>query len=168
MPSGYKVYYNGEKFVVDEHKTTLTREDYPRLDNLTCWCRTKEHAEQAAEFCNGNLLPNIIILKCRDCGRYFHLSREEYDFYNKMYFVKINHCRACRTKKLNDKILSIFKSKLHEFDLDGIEITEEDIKRVRMLYSYQCDTLDEAVNEVLQDIKDLLEESIVDRMLEDD
>lgn len=41
----------------------------------------------------------VEVIKCKDCGESFNLSRGEADFFDRLNFPHPLRCKACRTKR---------------------------------------------------------------------
>lgn len=74
----------------------------------------KEYAELYAGRCNSKLLKAIgdfesadedalYIEKCKDCGRYFVINKEEYTWFKTRDLVLPKRCKFCREKRKNNK-----------------------------------------------------------------
>lgn len=103
--TGYKVYFDGEKFVAEDERSKV--QALPAY-SLTHWSDTKAHADKAAKNDNAHLKAeeanmvddkDFIIRKCKDCGEYFMVTKSEYDWYKEKDFAIPRRCDTCRTKR---------------------------------------------------------------------
>lgn len=88
---GFKVYFDGEKFVCDSFKTEV--EDV-HTDSTTSWFSTRVDAEKAMEELNKISSKNVKI--CKQCGKYFWQTDDEREwFINKNLKIPCR-CYMCR------------------------------------------------------------------------
>lgn len=103
--TGYKVYFDGEKFVAEDTRSEVqSLSDY----SITHWSDTKAHADESAKADNLHLKAeeaelvddeDFIVLKCKDCGEYYMITKSEYDWYKERNFTTPRRCYTCRTKR---------------------------------------------------------------------
>lgn len=101
---GYRVYFNGEQYVMDDHKTVCGG-----YTDLEFWCvGTYEEVQKRVEHRNSELKQDVSELKededfmirtCKDCGEYFMLvKREVYWFLDRNLSIPCR-CDKCRKKR---------------------------------------------------------------------
>lgn len=98
---------------------------------------------------------------CPNCGHKFEQGEYEYNYDSgKLIF----DCPECGEWSGNDddvisdtKVENDLYDKLGDYDLEGIEITDEDVKNVFERITDYGDTYEDALNDVLQGIKECLE-----------
>lgn len=91
---GYKVYYDGNKFVADNIKTEVQS---THRDSTVSWIANKKSADDAVEICNKKHLKDI--RKCKECKEYFMQSDEEREWYEVRKLKAPCRCYKCRKKK---------------------------------------------------------------------
>lgn len=90
---GYKVYYNGEKFVAEENPSNVEAET---SDGTNMWFENIIHAKKGAESLNNDLKNGDIVVKtCRDCGRYFILTMERINWFLDKGLKEPRRCDSC-------------------------------------------------------------------------
>lgn len=91
---GYRIYFNGDKFVTDEVATEVqTMPD----DSTTMWFAYKKSAEDVVEHQNANDLKDV--KKCKECGEYFWQTDEERAWFADRNMKAPCRCYSCRKKK---------------------------------------------------------------------
>lgn len=91
---GYRIYFNGDKFAVDEVATEVqTMPD----DSTTMWFVNKKSADDAARKYNADDLKDV--KKCKECGEYFLQPDEERIWFADMNMKAPCRCYSCRKKK---------------------------------------------------------------------
>lgn len=91
---GYKVYFNGTKFVVEESTSEVC--SMPG-DSTTEWYGEKKYADKAAEDHNKSDLKDVI--KCKECGSYFWQTNDERIWFTDRNMKAPCRCYSCRKKK---------------------------------------------------------------------
>lgn len=91
---GYKVYFNGTKFVAEESTSEVC---IIPIDSTTEWCANKKHADKIAEDHNKSDLKDVI--KCKECGSYFWQTNEERIWFTDRNMKVPCRCYSCRKKK---------------------------------------------------------------------
>lgn len=69
---GYKIYFNGDKFVADN---TATEVQTMPCDSTVSWMANKTYADNVVEKHNANDLKDV--KKCKECGKYFWQTNDE-------------------------------------------------------------------------------------------
>ena len=102
---GYKIYFNGEKFVMEDKKSLV--EDVP-TDSVIGWNAefntainavdnlNKSHKSNPEELVSSN---DFLIRKCRDCNAYFILVATEVEWFERKGLKLPCRCMACREKR---------------------------------------------------------------------
>lgn len=91
---GYKIYFNGDKFVVDN---TATEAQTMPCDSTVSWMANKIYADSAVERHNANDLKDV--KKCKECGEYFWQTDEERTWFADRNMKAPCRCYSCRKKK---------------------------------------------------------------------
>ena len=91
---GYKIYFNGEKFVADN---TATEVQTMRCDSTVSWMANKASADHAVEQLNAKDLKDG--KKCPECGEYFWQTDEERTWFADRGMKAPCRCYSCRKKK---------------------------------------------------------------------
>lgn len=91
---GYKIYFNGIEFVVDNTATEV--QDMP-CDSTTAWFANKKSAYNAVKKYNANYLKDI--KKCKECGEYFWQTDDERNWFTDRNMKAPCRCYSCRKKK---------------------------------------------------------------------
>ena len=102
--TGYKVYFDGEKFVADD-----TRSLVQSLSDAPVWWMDKacRAASAAAEY-NEHLKliesdmtddKDVVVRKCKECGEYFMIIKPDYDWFKNKGLASPRRCNACRIKR---------------------------------------------------------------------
>ena len=91
---GYRIYFNGSKFVADEAATEV--QTMPN-DSTTMWFAYKKSAEDVVEHQNANDLKDV--KKCKECGEYFWQTDEEREWFWERSMKAPCRCYSCRKKK---------------------------------------------------------------------
>jgi hypothetical protein len=96
---------------------------------------------------------------CPDCGHAFKEGEWEYNYNTgKLYFV-CPDCDFSGTEVINNsKVENDLDCMLDLYDLEGIEITDEDVNNVFVQMEVYGDTYDEALRSVLEGIRDCLDD----------
>lgn len=90
---GYKIYFDGNKFVVDDVETEV--QTTPN-DSVVSWFTSKKYADNAVEKHNANDLNDI--KKCKECGEYFWQTDEERQWFIERKLKVPCRCYSCRKK----------------------------------------------------------------------
>lgn len=97
---GYRIYFDGSKFVVDDIATEVqTMPD----DSTTMWFAYKKPAEDVVEHRNANDLKDV--KKCKECGEYFWQTDEERAWFSDRNMKPPCRCYSCRKKKHQNLLL---------------------------------------------------------------
>lgn len=91
---GYKIYFNGDKFVADNAATEV--QTMP-CDSTVSWMANKASADDAVEKHNANDLKHV--KKCKECGEYFWQTDEERTWFADRNMKAPCRCYSCRKKK---------------------------------------------------------------------
>lgn len=91
---GYKIYFNGSKFVADDIATEV--QTVP-CDSTTMWFVYKKPAEDVVEHQNANDLKDV--KKCKECGEYFWQTDSERTWFADRNMKAPCRCYSCRKKK---------------------------------------------------------------------
>ena len=91
---GYRIYFNGEKFVADDIASKL--ENVP-CDSTTSWMANKRYADDAVAKHNANDLKDI--KKCKECGAYFWQTDDEREWFAVRNMKAPCRCYTCRKRK---------------------------------------------------------------------
>lgn len=91
---GYKIYFNGNEFVVDN---TATKVQNVPCDSTTMWFANKKSADDAVEDHNAKDLKDV--KKCKECGEYFWQTDEERTWFADRNMKAPCRCFSCRKKK---------------------------------------------------------------------
>ena len=96
---GYRIYFNGDKFVTDEVATEVqTMPD----DSTTMWFAYKKSAEDVVEHQNANDLKDV--KKCKECGEYFWQTDEERAWFADRNMKAPYRCYSCRKRSTEIRI----------------------------------------------------------------
>ena len=98
---GYRVYFDGEKFVVESELSEVGRTPY---DSPIYWCANPELAWIEAS--NRNIAIRTgawEIRTCKDCGKYFILSLSEEKWFAMRGMESPKRCMACRKERKNEQ-----------------------------------------------------------------
>lgn len=98
---GYKVYFNGTKFVVEESESEVC--SMPG-DSTTEWYEEKKYADKAADDHNKSDLKDVI--KCKECGSYFWQNDDERKWYTDNNLKIPRRCDSCRRQISTDSTFS--------------------------------------------------------------
>ena len=90
---GYKIYFDGYKFVVDD---TATEAQSVPCDSTVIWLGNKKHADNIAKKFNANYLKEI--KKCKECGKYFWQTDEKRMWFHIPIYKLSCRCYSCRKK----------------------------------------------------------------------
>ena len=91
---GYRIHFNGSKFVADE---TATEVQIMPCDSTVVQFDKKIFADGAAEDYNANNLKNV--KKCKECGEYFWQTDEERAWFADKNMKAPCRCYSCRKNK---------------------------------------------------------------------
>ena len=91
---GYRIHFNGDKFVVDDVATEV--QDMPEGSTMM-WFANKKSAENAAKHHNADKLKDV--KKCKECGEYFWQTDEERIWFADRNMKAPCRCYSCRKKK---------------------------------------------------------------------
>lgn len=95
---------------------------------------------------------------CPNCGHKFEQGEYEYNYDSGMLDFNCPDCDWSGNDVIDEaKVENDLYDKLENYDLEGIEITDEDVKNVFERITEYGDTYEEALNDVLQGIKECLE-----------
>ena len=104
---GYKIYFNGERFVIEDEKSLV--EDTPN-DSTVSWNAelstgkvavhnlNRNHKSKPEELSKSN---DFLIKTCKDCGDYFMLSALQVNWFEVRNLKIPCRCAACRQKRKN-------------------------------------------------------------------
>lgn len=109
----FKFDFDGTKFVKISFDVAHKYDFSNELDTLLADTRTHHNCCEASvdrsvaslnsslckEFTGDNKLTDIIVRRCKDCGKYFILSYEEYLWFTRRGLKTPAHCNLCRGKK---------------------------------------------------------------------
>ena len=104
---GYKIYFDGEKFVMDENMSEV--ESTPR-DSVISWNVALDTAIAAVDSLNKShkskpeeliKAKDFLIRKCKDCNNYFILDGMQVEWFERRDLKLPCRCIACRKKKKN-------------------------------------------------------------------
>lgn len=98
---GYRVYFDGEKFVVESELSEVGQTPY---DSPIYWCSNPELAWIEAS--NRNIAIRTgawEIRTCKDCGKYFILSHPEMEWFTMHGMKSPRRCMACRKERKNEQ-----------------------------------------------------------------
>ncbi len=97
--AGYKVYFNGKKFVADD---SVTEVQTMPPDSTVSWMVSKKYADEAVKTYNGNdFLQDV--KKCKECGEYFWQTDEERNWFIDRNMKAPLRCYSCRKRKAKSK-----------------------------------------------------------------
>ena len=97
---GYKIFYDGEKFVMEEEKSEVGN-----TTDFVHWMISYETAKKSVESCNNRLKKDIselvgeydfIIIACKACDDNFLITKQEADWYLERKLSIPCRCPACR------------------------------------------------------------------------
>lgn len=117
---GYKIYFNGSKFVADN---TATEVQTVPCDSTVSWMANKIYADNAVEKHNANDIKDV--KKCKECGEYFWQTGVSYNKEKNMWiaYITVNY----KTKYLGDYT---------DFN-DAVNVRKEAEKK----YGFTCDDI---------------------------
>lgn len=95
---GYRVYFNGEKFIADDFPAEMKRLSG---DSTTSYFDTKLIAEAAVEEYNAYDLNDV--KKCKECGKYFWQTDAEREWFFARNMKAPCRCYSCRKNRWNRK-----------------------------------------------------------------
>lgn len=90
---GYKIYFNGDKFVADNIATEV--QTVP-CDSTVSWMANKTYADNAVEKHNANDIKDV--KKCKECGESFWQTEEERQWFIERELKVPCRCHSCRKK----------------------------------------------------------------------
>ena len=102
---GYKIYFNGEKFVMEDKKSLV--EDVSD-DAVVSWNAGLDTAVAAVDSLNKShkskpqqlvSSKDFLIRKCKDCNTYFMLGAMQVEWFERRDLKLPCRCIACRKKK---------------------------------------------------------------------
>lgn len=102
---GYKIYYDGEKFVMEDEKSLV--ENTPN-DSVVSWNAGLDTAIAAVDSLNKShkskleeliKAKDFLIRKCKDCNAYFRLDAMQVEWFERRDLKLPCRCIACRKKK---------------------------------------------------------------------
>ena len=96
---GYRVWFNGEKFVSDEN-TTEVQYNQGYHDIATSWFADKASANKAVAKWNRDNLDDI--KSCKECGAYFWQKEVERQWYKEHGMNPPRRCYLCRKKRKSE------------------------------------------------------------------
>ena len=98
---GYKIYFNGEMFIFEDHLSLI--EENPS-SNTTRWASTIDVANNVCNDLNKHLKSNInelknsddiVVIKCKECNDYFIMSKSRVDWYMDHNYDMPKNCYKC-------------------------------------------------------------------------
>ena len=104
---GYKIYFNGERFVIDDKKSPV---ETVSSDSVVSWNASLDSGQNAVDNLNKRYkskseeLDNpgdFLIRTCKDCGNYFMFTYAEVIWFGSRNFKLPCRCRYCRKVKKN-------------------------------------------------------------------
>lgn len=99
---------------------------------------------------------NIYI--CPNCGHKFEQGEYEYNYNSGMLDFNCPDCDWSGNDVIDEaKVENDLYDKLENYGLEGVEITDEDVKNVFERITEYGDTYEDALNDVLKGIKECLE-----------
>lgn len=102
---GYKIYYDGEKFVMEDKKSIV--ENVPS-DSVVSWNAGLDTAIAAVDSLNKShkskpeeliRAKDFLIRKCRDCNNYFILGGRQVEWFEHRDLKLPCRCMVCRKKE---------------------------------------------------------------------
>ena len=102
---GYKIHFDGEKFVADNEKTPV--ETVPG-DSFTGWYARIDHRDGALIHLNEQLKSSLeelvedrdfIMCKCKECCKYFGITKLECEWFTERKLSIPVRCMHCRKKR---------------------------------------------------------------------
>ena len=102
---GYKIHFDGEKFVADNEKTPV--ETVPG-DSFTGWFARTDWRDGALANLNEQLKTSLeelvtdgdfVMRKCKECGNYFGITKLECDWFTERKLSIPVRCAQCRRKR---------------------------------------------------------------------
>ena len=98
---GYKVYFDGDKFVTDSEISKIEQEPY---DSPICWYTNPELAWLDAKARNTMLQTGAWEIRtCKDCCNYFILGHSEIEWFSMRGMALPKRCVTCRKERKNGK-----------------------------------------------------------------
>lgn len=104
---GYKIYFNGERFVIDDKKSPV---ETVSSDSVVSWNASLDSGKKAVDKLNKKYKSkseelddpdDFLIRTCKDCGNYFMLRYGEIIWFGFRNFKLPCRCRYCRKAKKN-------------------------------------------------------------------
>lgn len=102
---GYKVYFDGNKFTMEDHKSQVGN---TYNDDTTHWNAEYHTAVEAVKNLNNCFKSDINELKndndfivpiCKDCNRHFIMTKSYIDWFNKRKLNIPSRCDLCRKRR---------------------------------------------------------------------
>lgn len=98
---GYKVYFDGEKFVIESELSKIEQEPY---DSPVCWYTNPELALLDAKARNTMIQTGAWEIRtCKDCCNYFILGRLDANWFVTHGMELPKRCLACRKERKHGK-----------------------------------------------------------------
>ena len=96
---GYRRYYDGEKYVVDEEVSEVQK--LPK-DSTTSWFKTHDQALVAANIDNQIEAEQKNVKVCKECGSYFYQTESDRNWFLERNLKVPCRCYTCRKKRKNN------------------------------------------------------------------
>ena len=102
---GYRIYFDGEKFLMEHHKSQVR--DTPS-DGVVHWNAEYHTAVQAVENQNLHLKKNIedlrddrdfVVRNCKDCGNFYIITKTYADWFLERKLKVPCRCDLCRMRR---------------------------------------------------------------------
>lgn len=103
--TGYKVYFDGEKFVAEDVKSEVQA---VKGDTPVWWMDKASRAVSTAAEHNEHLKltesdmtddKDVVVRKCKECGEYYMITKQEYDWFKERELAAPRRCNTCRIKR---------------------------------------------------------------------
>ena len=100
---GYRVYFDGEKFVVESEPSTVECKTMP-YDSTVSWCGGPDIAFIVAREQNELIQKGQwTVQACKNCGGYFLLTHAEITWFQEHGMKSPRRCMACRKERKNEQ-----------------------------------------------------------------
>ena len=96
---GYRRYYDGEKYVVDEEVSEVQK--LPK-DSTTSWFRNRRQALTAADLDNKIEAEQNNVKVCKECGSYFYQTESDRNWFLERNLKVPCRCYSCRKNRKNN------------------------------------------------------------------
>lgn len=102
---GYRIYFDGEKFTMDDHKSQVGNTP---VDGVVHWNAGYDTAIQAVENQNNHLKKNIedlrddkdfVVKNCKDCGNFYIITKIYADWFLERKLKVPCRCDLCRMRR---------------------------------------------------------------------